>query len=253
MAEWGFQDNFIGELTAAGSIVSNWTSTKGFFINQQRWDENFVYFPPLKVSPDYPFISGLAGMSPSPDWFSHFYLFEVIKEQGQTYWESFKIRSYPWDAGTDDGDHYSSTDRDTNPPGVVTRIDVGSTVNDIYLNPSKDQVRHTAEWECVLHTCPIEDPECQKPNWPPENNCDILRFPLCANTCNPDKDELCEKCRRKNSAEEQVYHEDCCLAGRLPVEGGQRECDRRAGFNTSGAGVVTVGMAVAVALLASFL
>ena len=186
--------------------------------------------PPIKIHPEFPFLSGLAGMDPSPDWFTHFYLFNVIKEQGQTYWKSFKIRTYPWDAGTDDGEHYMAPDRDSDPPDVVTRIDVGNTVNDIYLNPARNQVRYVAEWECFLHTCPVEDPECQKADWPPQ--CDKLRFPECDRSCDVNNDDDCEQCRQKIN-NEKVYRKDCCLAGFLPKKGGQKECNRRKGTSSA--------------------
>jgi len=178
----------------------------------------------LIVDPEYSYISGISGILPSPDWYTGFYLFDTLKEQGSTYWESFKIRTYPWDAGTDDGTHYEDADRDTDPPGLITRIELGDTEDNIFLSPEGDQLRYVAEWECVLHTCPIEDPECQKEDWPPANGCDILRFPECAEICDPDV-EVCEQCRRESNSEGRIFRKDCCLAGRIPKDG--RVCENQ--------------------------
>ena len=118
-------------------MVESWVEGKGFLIDKKKLDDNYVYLPPLKVTETYSFISGIAAISPSPDWYTAFYLFDTKKESTQTFWESFKIRTYPWDAGTDDGDQYESQDRDTDPPAFVTRIEVGSTADNIFLNPAE--------------------------------------------------------------------------------------------------------------------
>jgi Spondin_N len=191
-----------------------------------------VYLPPVNVSDQYPFLSGIADISPSPDWFTDFYLFSTYKEESQTFWDSFLILSYPWDAGTDSGQHYTDGDRDTDPPEMITRIEVGNAVNNIFLSPAGDKVIHVAEWECVLHTCPEDEPDCEKADWPPANGCDILRFPQCAETCDPTVETDCEQCKRESSQEGNVYHKNCCLAGREPKNG---VCKGENGDTVSGA------------------
>lgn len=212
-------DVFLQEFDGAGELVDSMVEGKGFFIDKEKWDENFVYLPPLRVTADHSFISGIAAISPSPDWYSGFYLFDTVKEDTLTYWESFKIRTYPWDAGTDDGDSYTAQDRDTDPPGLITRIETGNTANGIFLSPAGDRVPYLAEWECVLNTCPYEDPECEKKDWPPSNNCDILKYPQCNTPCNPEIETDCEQCKRESNTEDKVYHQNCCLAGREPKDG----------------------------------
>lgn len=198
---------------------------EGFFVNQQFWDQNYEYLEPIKVSADYPFLSSIASMVPSPDWFTQFYLFQTFKDEGLTYWESFKIRTFPWDAGsaTSDSGGYQPPYRDTDPAEPIVRLTRDNAPNGhIFLGPNGGTVRHVAEWECVLHTCPAEEPDCQKENWPPSNGCDILRFPQCAEVCNPELEE-CEQCRRATADEPRIFRKDCCLAGRVPKN--QRECD----------------------------
>lgn len=229
------QDYFKQEIDAAGELVGDYQEGKGFFVDQKKWDDNYVYLPPLKVSREHSFISGIAGFSPSPDWYTAFYLFDTIKESTYTFWDSFKIRTYAWDAGTDDGVLYESQPRDTDPAQLVTRIEVGSTTDNIFLSPAGDKIPYLAEWECVIHTCPYDEPDCEKPDWPPANNCDILRYPQCNMPCDPSVEQDCEQCKRESNTEEKVYHKNCCLAGREPKDGTCVEEENSTGSGASGA------------------
>jgi hypothetical protein len=228
---------------------------KGFFIDQEKWDDNYVYLPPLKVTATHSFISGIAGMSPSPDWYTAFYLFDTMKDSTQTFYESFKIRTYPWDAGTDDGTLYESQDRDTDPAGLITRIEVGTTTDNIFLSPTGDKIPYLAEWECILHTCPYDEPDCEKPDWPPANNCDVLRYPECNTPCDPLVETDCEQCKRESNNEEKVYHKNCCLAGRQPKDS-TCDGDPEDVTDTSGAAtmkiVTTITTAVSIVILTVF-
>jgi hypothetical protein len=204
----------------SGDVVLDSQEGQGFFVNVDDDSKNYVYLPALKISKDYPWISSIVGLSPTPDWFTMFYLFESTAEGYDTFWDSFKIRTYPWDAGTDDGDTYTALDRDTDPAGVITRFTAENAPNKAFVSADGSKVPYVAEYECVLHVCPLEEPECEKPDWPPVNGCDILRYPLCATYCDPNRDSPCQECKRTSSSDpEKVYHSDCCLAGRDPVEG----------------------------------
>ena len=217
----------------------------GFFIDKTNLDKNYVFMPPLAVTGESKFISGIAGLRPSPDWYTGFYLMETVKEKGGTFWQSFKVRTYPWDAGTDDGTHYDDPDRDTDPAGLVTRIELGATEDNIFLSPAGDEILYLAEWECVLHTCPGDQPECEKPNWPPANGCDVLKYPECGDICDPDTME-CEQCKRESESEGKIFYKDCCLAGRVPKDG--RKCDNQSG-DQSGAAALSFAAAIAVVML----
>ena len=48
-------------------------------------------------------------IAPSPDWFSGLSNFDVrdANNDRQTYFGSFSIETFPWDAGTETGDRYS--------------------------------------------------------------------------------------------------------------------------------------------------
>lgn len=215
---------------------------EGFFVNQQFWDQNYVYLDPIKVSAEYPFLSSIAAMVPSPDWFTQFYLFQTYKDEGLTFWDSFKIQTFPWDAGSSKSDAggYDPPYRDTDPAENIERIDRDNAPKGkIFLAPNGGSVRYVAEWECVLHTCPPEDPDCKKENWPPPNGCDILRYPQCAEVCNPEL-ETCEQCRRVSEDEPRVFRKDCCLAGRVPKN--ERDCgeDKSSGLSRGASAALTL-------------
>lgn len=201
-------------------MVKTLAEGQSFFIDQDRWDENYVFIPPVEVSFDYPYLNAIAGMDPSPDWYTGFYLFDTIDEYDRTFWDRFTLRTYPWDAGTDGGDRYTSPDRDMDPPENVARIFAqNAPASGAFLDPSGTKVLPVAEFDCVLHTCPEGNSDCHKPNWPPPNFCDVLRFPNCASYCDPEKDSICEACKGNGFEPKTVYLPGCCESGHEPWKG----------------------------------
>jgi Spondin_N len=165
---------------------------------------------------------------------------DTVKTIGAVFWERFKIRTYPWDAGTDNGQWYADIDEDTDPPGNIVRMTVLNAPNGIFVNKDGNEIVYVAEWECILHTCPLEEPACMKENWPPKNGCDILQYPECAETCDPATTTPCELCNDK------TYHKDCCLAGLKPSGG---SCDGTAPTTSASFSVVMQIRAVSVLVL----
>jgi hypothetical protein len=244
LSQTTFTDVLRKELVSAGNVVEEITEGTGFFVNKNEVNKNFVYLSPVNVSSQFPFLSAIAGMSPTPDWFTEWYLFRTFKEQANIFWDSFLIRSYPYDAGTDSGQHYTDPDHSTDPKQSITRITTANTVNGAFLDSAGDKIVYVAEWECVLQTCPIEEPNCQKEDWPPANGCDILRYPLCSTFCDPKVDTPCELCKHDQGDVDLVFHKDCCLAGRVPNAGA---CTVEA--TASGVDSLSLTTAMAVAIM----
>lgn len=212
---------------------------EAFTINQDEYSgKNHKFLPPINVTAEYNFISGIAGITPSPDWFTGFYLFDTVKTDGAIFWDRFLLRTYPWDAGTDNGKRYTDTDENTDPAGPITRFTVDNAPNKIFVNEGGDEIIYVAEWECVLHTCPLETPGCAKEEWPPANYCDVLKYPDCINTCDPKVDTPCMKCMNGE------YHADCCSVGTKPSGG---NCDG----TSSAFGIASTTVLLFVTLLAS--
>jgi len=62
-------------------------------------------------------------IAPSPDWFSGFYDFDPRDPSSNTWYGEFIIETHPWDAGTEIGASYS-TSNDPEPTNVpILRLD----------------------------------------------------------------------------------------------------------------------------------
>jgi hypothetical protein len=67
----------------------------------------------FEIGRDYPLVSLVSMVAPSPDWFVGVDSLSLV-ERGD--WVDMKIVTlYPWDAGTDEGTTYTSPDRDAQP------------------------------------------------------------------------------------------------------------------------------------------
>lgn len=75
----------------------------------------------IAVSPDFPLVTLVTMIAPSPDWFvgvSGLNLMEAHGDHG--HWrESHMVGLFPYDAGTEDGDMFSTDNADTMPQGTI--------------------------------------------------------------------------------------------------------------------------------------
>jgi len=238
----GFTSTFKDMIRSAGNEVHDYEETQGFYLKKKQ-EKNFAYLPPLTVTSKHTFISGMAGIDPSPDWFTGFYLFDTIDPYSRKFWSEFKIHSYPWDAGTDAGETYLSNDYELERQEGVRRFTPENAPNGVFVSPLGDEVLPTAEWQCILHSCPIENPDCVKEDWPPSNGCDILKFPECNSACDPKADSICEQCKRQsNSDPKELYFPNCCMAGYDPKKG--PACDGSGVREVVGATSLVLSLAV---------
>lgn len=75
----------------------------------------------VEVTADYPLVSLMSMLAPSPDWFVGVPGENLCKDG--MWLDVLNITSLPpWDAGTDSGDMFNSTDLDTDPAENITRI-----------------------------------------------------------------------------------------------------------------------------------
>jgi hypothetical protein len=225
-----------------------------FFIDQETWKNNYVYIPPISVDFDSPFLNSISSMQPSPDWITGFYMFDTIDQYDRTFWDRFTIRTYPWDAGTDSGQYYTAPDSDVDPPDNVARIKAANApASGAFLSPDGGDPLPVAEWDCVLHACPVYDPDCQKADFPPQNYCDILKYPECYSYCNPEEadEELpCNPCKGNGWETKLVWFHDCCVSGHEPRSG--PSCTEME-FAASGAGMWTTTLALVAVCVSTLL
>ncbi|WP_250434230.1 T9SS type A sorting domain-containing protein [Hanstruepera flava] len=82
----------------------------------------------LEVSEDYPLLTLVSMIAPSPDWMI---AISGINLRANDSWRTtISIDLYPYDAGTDDGVNYTSANADSNPQGVITSLVNISPFND---------------------------------------------------------------------------------------------------------------------------
>ena len=70
----------------------------------------------------FPLLTLVTMIAPSPDWFVGVDSLPLFDERG---WLSPTVDLVAWDAGTDSGPNYTSSNQDTFPPGVVTQLSTG--------------------------------------------------------------------------------------------------------------------------------
>lgn len=75
----------------------------------------------FEANPEFPFVTMLSMIAPSPDWMIAVHNIDLQDENG--FWkEESSIDVFPYDAGTDSGIDYTSNDQVTNPVVVITSL-----------------------------------------------------------------------------------------------------------------------------------
>lgn len=74
------------------------------------------------VNEDYPLVTLVAMIAPSPDWFVGVETLNLY-EDGSSFVDEKTVTLYAFDAGTDSGTTYTSPNNPTNPPVTVSRIE----------------------------------------------------------------------------------------------------------------------------------
>lgn len=105
--------------------------------------------PAFKINAAFPLISSICKISPSPDWFSGFTNFSLFNATTNTWYDSFEIDTYPWDAGTDSGTNYTANDAPTDPPQNISRLTVETLpAGGVFLSSDGATVLPVARWSC---------------------------------------------------------------------------------------------------------
>lgn len=118
----------------------------------------------IAMTPDFSLLSAITMVAPSPDWFSGIYNVDLIDRttgSGSNVWyESFEIATYPWDAGTEQGDTYTinnNPEAEHRPIARLTKDTVPD--NGILLNPDGTEVLPMAIVACTLVGSSCSDSE----------------------------------------------------------------------------------------------
>jgi len=160
IAEDGFTDTFIQEMDQQGTQVKDYSNNpgNGFFVS----DEDFVHMPPIEANFAFPYLSVIAGMSPSPDWYTGFYSFWLIDENARNWYDHIKIQTFAWDAGSDAGTTYDSSNSDLDPGIAISRFRGATKLEGGELQGPDGDFPPVGEWECflVVGDEPLIMPEC---------------------------------------------------------------------------------------------
>lgn len=82
----------------------------------------------LQVNENYPLLTLISMIAPTPDWFITLNSFDL--RNGGTWVNSASINLFPYDAGTEEGSEYSTTNPDTTPKTVITSLVNTTPFND---------------------------------------------------------------------------------------------------------------------------
>lgn len=106
-------------------------------------------FESITLGPNFPYLSSISMMAPSPDWFSGLSSF-CPRGPGGYWFESFEIATYPFDAGTETGDDYSINNVAESPHEPITQLTKDTVPESgILLNPTGTQVLPVIVWKCT--------------------------------------------------------------------------------------------------------
>jgi len=118
VAEQGNNTVFFNEVNAA--ITANFADQ---FIDGDDLSsaEGEIIISGLLVSEEYPLLTLLSMIAPSPDWMIAINSISLIDGNGD--WiDEINLNLYPYDAGTDSGVDYTSPDNDTNPQEPISSL-----------------------------------------------------------------------------------------------------------------------------------
>mmetsp|Transcript_24322 Transcript_24322/g.51759 ORF Transcript_24322/g.51759 Transcript_24322/m.51759 type:complete len:282 (-) Transcript_24322:297-1142(-) len=107
----------------------------------------------ITMTPSFPLLSSITMVAPSPDWFTGFYNVNPVDEETMVWYETFEIATYPWDAGTEQGNTYSIDNGPEVPQVAISRLTKDSeqvSNTGILLSPDGEEVLPMASWKCEL-------------------------------------------------------------------------------------------------------
>ncbi len=117
--------------TGSNTMFNSEVQTAMYEGNAEQWlQQPFSPFAAISsatlsnvvVSDDYPLLSVLSMIAPSPDWIIAVNSLNLWDTSMNKWKETFTVDLFPYDAGTENGFGYSQDNPLTNPRGVITNI-----------------------------------------------------------------------------------------------------------------------------------
>lgn len=119
VAELGINTVFNSEVNT--SIANGYTEQ---YINGNSLNSatGTITIMELEISENYPLLTLVSMIAPSPDWFIGINSFSLLDVTNNWKTGTIIIDIFPYDAGTDSGIGYESDDLETNPQGDITSL-----------------------------------------------------------------------------------------------------------------------------------
>jgi hypothetical protein len=159
------EDDFVGEYVKGGVTFNSDTQSQ--------------IFDDIVLTPWFNTMSSITMIAPSPDWYTGFYDIKPIDKSSDVWYQSFKVETFPWDAGT-----VELPQRD-----IIELTKNTIPENGSLLNPDGGKVLPMATWSCnlVSESCSDHDNVAVKGN--SKKDCDWAGKP----SKQKKKDKRCKK------------------------------------------------------------
>jgi len=115
-------------------------------------DPTMRFNNPIAMTSKNHYLSTITKMAPSPDWFSGFHDFDALNERKQTWYKEFTIETFPFDAGTEDGNSYNTDNSPTSPVQPISQFTLNNAPNGVFLNRKRNDILPVAKYTCTLNT-----------------------------------------------------------------------------------------------------
>jgi len=116
MAETGQTNLLIGEINSEKTLGNSDILILGDGIDKSPGSRTFT----LPVNTSHHYLTLVTMIAPSPDWFIGVNAYDLMPNGNWV--DNATITLYAYDAGTDSGISYTSSNADTNPPAVISQI-----------------------------------------------------------------------------------------------------------------------------------
>jgi len=152
VAETGNTKKLIDEMKDAGdSILTRKVGNlmDGFSFKDSQKIKN------IKLDGSHPYLSMISMVAPSPDWFTGLNDFDM--RNGTGFWfQEVILDLFPWDAGTDAGTTYKSSDDDNDETVAQLTIDNIPQSSKVFESPEGVTVLPVARFQCKLNGAAAE-------------------------------------------------------------------------------------------------
>lgn len=105
---------------------------------------------PVVASAERPYLSSMSMIAPSPDWFTGMEAIDLRNSRTNTWFRKISVETFPYDAGTDNGETYRSPDSPSRPQEPIYGLTKDKLSSRDLLDPSGSTVLPVAKWECIL-------------------------------------------------------------------------------------------------------